>query len=55
VNVPVFPARPRAGFGVVDNPVLVLAKGFHERTVADAPDLPVFLKTGCKIIHGSAE
>src|SRR5262249_47183744 len=39
MNVPVIPSRLRARFGVINDPVLRLAKGLHERAMSYAPNL----------------
>src|SRR5262245_9776500 len=39
VDFAIFPAWFGAGLGMIDNPVLGLAKGLNKRTMSDAPDL----------------
>src|SRR5207253_2220089 len=44
MNVAILPAVLAAGFGVINNPVLRLAKGFHKGAVAHTPDLVSLLE-----------
>src|SRR5581483_3725091 len=53
MNVPVLPAVGLEGLGVIDDPILRAAQGFHERAMADAPNVlgfpenrPAFLPGG---------
>src|SRR5438270_14036371 len=44
MDIPIFPTMPPARLGVINNPVLGLAKRLHERAMAHAPDLVGFFE-----------